>query len=157
MEKLALSYEVTVAEQPARRLAGLSARLSMRDSQKECPALWEKFMPSMETLASMAEEGSFGASVNMDEKGDYDYWAAMAIHQDSIAPSGMNCMDVKGGKYAVVENLRVPDIEAAYKYMYTEWESTQNDYQVDFAAACLEFYHKDWRNGDPVTIYVPLQ
>ena len=151
------SYKVTVAEQPAKRLVGLCARLNMRDSQKECPDLWGKFMPSMEELASIAEDGSFGASANMDGNGNFDYWAAMAVPQESKAPSDMNCLEVKGGKYAqaVVENLA--DLGAAYQYMYAEWEKTQNDYRVDFTGACLEFYPKDWRDGDPVTIYVPLQ
>jgi len=152
-----LSYKVTVVEQPARRLIGLRVRTNMRDSQKECPALWEKFMPSMEELASIAEKGSFGVSVNMEENGDFDYWAAMAVPQDAKPPSGMNCLEVKGGKYAecVVENLA--DIGTAYQYMYAEWEKTQDDYRVDFTVACLEFYPKDWRDRDPVTIYVPLQ
>ena len=151
------SYKVTVVEQPARRLAGLRVRTNMRDSQKDCPDLWEKFTPSMEELARVAEAGSFGASVNLDANGDFDYWAAMAVPQGAKAPSDMDCLEVKGGKYAqvVVENLA--NLGAAYQYMYAEWEKTQNDYRVDFTGACLEFYPKDWRDGDLVTIYVPLK
>ena len=152
-----MDYNVTVTEQPARRLAGLRARVNMRDSQKECPALWEKFMPSMERLASIAEEGSFGVSVNMDENGNFDYWAAMAIAQGAEAPSDMSCLDVKGGKYAQVVVADIADLGAAYQYMYSEWENTQNDYRVDFSAASLEFYPKGWQDGDPVTVFAPLQ
>jgi len=152
-----MSYKVTVGEQPARRLAGLSKRLNMRDSHKECPILWEKFMPIMKELAPIAGEGSFGVSVNMDEKGDFDYWAAVAVTQDSIVPSGINCMDVKGGKYAQLVVTNLANVSEAYQYIYTEWGKTQNDYRIDFTAACLEFYPKEWKDGDPVTIHVPLQ
>ena len=152
-----LSYKVTVAEQPARHLAGLSKRLNMRDSHNECPILWEKFMPRMKDLDSIAEEGSFGASVNMDEKGNYDYWATVAIPQDSIVPSGMDCLDVKGGKYAQLVVTDLANVSEAYQYIYTEWEKAQNDYRIDYTVACLEYYQKDWRDGDPVTIFVPLQ
>jgi AraC family transcriptional regulator len=152
-----MSYKVIVVEQPARRLVGLSVRLNMRDSQKECPALWEKFMPKMGELAAVAaEEGWFGASANMDEKGAYDYWATMSLPKDAN-PSDMDCLEAKGGKYAecVVEDMT--DIGAAYEYIYGEWGNTQNDYRVDFSAACLEFYDKDWRPEKPITLYVPLQ
>ena len=151
-----MNYKVKVVEQPARRLAGLSTRHHMRESHKECPILWGKFMPIMEELASIAEEGSFGASINMDEKGDYDYWATVAVPQDSIVPTDMKCLDVKGGKFAQVE-VNLADVSAAYQYIYAEWGKTQNDYRIDFTVACLEFYQKGWQDGDPVTIYVPLQ
>ena len=152
-----MSYNVTVVEQPARRLAGLYVRTNMRDSQKEGPALWEKFMPRMEELASIAEDGSFGASNNMVEDGSFDYWAAMAVPMGAKIPTGLSCLEVKGGKYAgcTVENLA--GLGPAYEYLYGEWENTQNDHRVDATAACFEFYQKDWRDGDPVTIYVPLQ
>ena len=151
-----MDYKVTVVEQPARRLVGLCARANMRETQKECPALWEKFMPRMEELASIAEEGSFGASVNMEESGGFDYWAAMALPQGAKAPSGLDCLEVRGGKYAecVVEDMA--DLGAAYEYIYGEWGNTQSDNRVDFTSACLEFYPKDWKYGDPVTIYAPL-
>ena len=150
-------YKITVAEQPARRLVGLCARIRLSDSQKECPALWGKFVPSMEGLASVAEEGSFGASVNMDESGCYDYWAAVALPQDAPVPSGMSSLEARGGKYAecVVEN--VADIGTTYQYFFAEWGKTQSDYSVDATAAWLEYYRRGWRDGDPVALYVPLE
>jgi len=147
---------ITVTEQPARRLIGLCARIHISDSQKECPALWGKFMQGMEGLASVAEEGSFGASVNMDEKSEYDYWATMAVPQDAIVPSGMSCLEVKGGKYAECTVNSIADIGVVYQYIYSEWGKAQSLYQVDFTSAWLEYYRKGWQDGDSVSIYVPL-
>ena len=151
-----MSYKVTVVEQPARHLVGFYVRTNFNNTHIECPALWGKFAPRMEELASVAEEGSFGASGNM-ENGSFDYWAAMAVPNGAKTPSDMSCLDVKGGKYAecLVENMA--DISSVYQYIYGEWGNTQNEYRVDFTSACLEFYRKDWREGDPVTLYVPLQ
>ena len=151
-----MSYTVTVTKQPARRLVGLSARVNMRDTHKECTALWEKFMPMMGELTSVAEEGSFGASINMEENGDFDYWAAMALPQDAKVPSGMGCLEARGGKYAECVAESLENIGAVYEYIYGEWGKTQNDHSVDYTAACLEFYHKDWKDGGPVTLYIPL-
>jgi predicted transcriptional regulator YdeE len=110
----------------------------------------------MGELSPIAEEGFFGASVNMDEKGGYDYWASLAVPLGAQTPSGLSCLEVRGGKYAecVVENMS--DIGNAYQYIYGEWNA-QNENCVDFTTACLEYYQKDWQEGDPVTLYVPLQ
>ena len=152
-----MSYKITVAEQPARNLAGLCARINISDSQKECSALWEKFWPSMEKLAPIAEEGSFGVSINMDEKGNYDYWAAMATPPGAEETSGMSCLEVRGGKYAACTIENLADIGEVYQYIYSEWEKTQSDYRVDPTGAWLEFYQKDWQDEDPVTLYVALK
>ena len=151
-----MNYKVTIVEQPARYLAGLFINANMNDTQNKCPDLWGVFMPRMEELFSIAEEGSFGVCVNMEENGGFDYWTAMAVHKNAKNPSDFRCLEINGGKYAecVVENLS--KLAEAYQYMYGEWGNTQKDCHIDFTAACYEFYKKDWQETDSVLLYVPV-
>jgi predicted transcriptional regulator YdeE len=147
-----MAYDVTIVELPAKRLVGLSARMNMSECGEKCPLVWEKFGPRMSEVKGVVEESSYGVSVNMEENGDLDYWATMAVSPEAPVPAGMSALSLRGGKYALC-NSTLDSIGGVYTYIYGEWAQT---HPVDFTSACFELYAKNWQEGDPVGVYVPL-
>ncbi|MDR2528213.1 MAG: GyrI-like domain-containing protein [Synergistaceae bacterium] len=149
-----MAYDVTIVELPAKRLVGLSERVNMSEYGEKCPALWEKFISRMSEVNDVAEEFFYGASVDMEEDGSLNYWVTAAVSPQAKIkiPAGMSELSVRAGKYAT----HVTSLESlgdAYTYLYGEWAKTR---PVDFTSACFERYAREWREGDPIELYVPL-
>ena len=147
-----MAYGVTIVELPAKRLVGLSARMSMSECGEKCPALWEKFIPRMSEVNDAAEEFSYWVSVGMEEDGSLNYWAAAAVSPQAKIPAGMSSLNIRAGKYATYATS-LESLGDAYAYLYGEWAKT---HPVDFTSACFERYAREWQEGDPVELCVPL-
>jgi predicted transcriptional regulator YdeE len=152
-----MNYEIDVVERPAVHLTGICLHTSIGAAGSDCPALWEKFMARFDELKdSISGECSYGVSVNMNESGELDYWAAVETPSDAIVPSGMSEMAIPARKFAryIVRDLK--KIPEAYFFLYGEWEKIQSLYTVDRMSACFELYRADFMDTGEIELYVPL-
>jgi predicted transcriptional regulator YdeE len=139
----------------------MAVRVNMNDgSMKECPALWEKFVPKVACMDALNEEFMYGVSTDMEENGDMRYWAV--VESAAQAPEGMGAVELEAREYALCPIETIEEIGPAFLYLYGDWAKTQAHHKVDFTKPCFELYHQvapspsESSSGYEMTIYVPL-
>ncbi len=146
----------SIVQCPEKHLAGFSVRTMMGVARTECQALWEAFTPRMLAELNGCFAGfkeSFGISNQMDEKGDFTYWAAAELRPGAALPPGMRAVTLPAGPYAVCTVTALDQLGAAYEAL---WLWGWADYAPDMEGACFEVYEKNWTPASPFQLYCGL-
>ena len=152
-----MNLEVIVKELPAKRLVGISVRTNMQSAKVDCPAIWQKFGPQLELMASrLGGHESYGVSVMISEDGTFDYWAAVEMAGETELSENVKTFELPGGLYACASVPSLEQLSQAFGYLYMEWPSQQTEYVVNMPAPCVEVYGPNWQPGDPIGIWVPV-
>jgi len=143
-------FPVKVEAYPQTKLAGISVRTDMQKASADCMALWQKFMPMLKEMPKV----SYGISVAVaPDKGIFDYWAAAP----GVAQNGMREITIAPSTYAKCTVPALKDLQAAYKYMYTEWPQTVKEWQLDYSVPCFEFYDERFGKTGEFDLYIPVK
>lgn len=106
---LAQFPQTQVAVRAPLRLVGAWVRTSMRDAGTDCPRLWERFVPWMQSLYGVNGNAfacpSYGVSTDVDMgQAAFTYWAAIELEprfaDPATWPEGIRTLDLAGGLYA---------------------------------------------------------
>ncbi len=150
-------YDVTVVEYPAKRLAGLKVKTTMRKANEDCTALWRAFEPRLAELPEGGGERDFyGVSVMLNAE-DFDYWAAVETEPAAAAPRGMGVIDLPAGRYAKAAVPNLEKVVEAYMYLYDEWLKGQTAYAAEEASPCFERYPPNWQPTDAFEVFMPVR
>lgn len=153
-----MNLDITIKELPAKSLVGLSVRTNMQSAATDCPAIWRNFGPQIELLASrLGMRESYGASVMLAEDGTFDYWAAVEVPPETVAPEGMKTLALPAGFYACASVANLEQLTPAYSAIYMEWAPRQTEYALNMEAPCVEVYRENWQPSDPIDVWVPLK
>ena len=150
-------FSMQVSQIPAVRVMGIKVRTTMQDAPADCAKLWrETFMPRMQEVPG-GNGAAYGVSEVVDIRdGIFDYWAAVPTTHDASAPVGMEALDLPAGLYAQCRVESLPEIKAAYDFLYYEWLPAQKEYVPDYASRCYEFYPADYPNTGVFYIFLRL-
>lgn len=120
-------------------LAGLSSRFHC-DHKQDIPALWMRFGPLIESIGHRpTNDDAFGAVANMDEAGNFDYFAAVAVTDYDETPPELSRLRVPGTRYAVFQHGgHISQIGAVMNAIWSGWLATSGHEPAD--ATLLEYY-----------------
>lgn len=151
-------FDIAIVNRPVTDCAGIMVKTSMEKASVDCPALWESFGPRMCEVSANPEfpDQSFGASVMTSESG-FDYWALMPLAPGAAVPEGMKTFTLPAGDYAECRLGSLKEMGDAYKYIYTEWPSSQEKYGLDMGGVSYEGYTSDYMKTGELVIYCPLK
>lgn len=151
---------------PAKTLLGMRERMSFAGNRTR--ELWQRFMPVRETihnrvgadLYSLQKYGpSFFSAFN--PAAEFDKWAAVEVTDASVAPAGMEVINLVSGLYAVFV-YKGPASEAAefYQYIFARW-IPKSEYELDdrlhFEILGAKYKHEHPNSEEEVWIPVRLR
>lgn len=90
-----------IVELPAFRAVGL--RMRTTSFSTEIPALWQRFMPLMDSITSSTPGISYGLMGEHHADGTFTYMAALAVDADAHVDSTLATWHVPAQRYAVFE------------------------------------------------------
>ncbi|MDR2550264.1 MAG: GyrI-like domain-containing protein [Desulfobulbus sp.] len=138
---------------------GLKIDTHFEQAAKDCPALWQAFMPRMHEVNGKRPEDfhgeSYGISTDMQEHGAFTYWAAVPGDPDNI-PAGMQAVRLPQGVYARCYVASLEKIGEIYTFLYQRWDAARAGYAVNYAAPCFERYDETYLTDGSFAIYVPV-
>ena len=153
-----MTYEIAIRARQAEKLVGMKVATDMEHAMADCPRLWmEVFGPRMAEIDSGGSGHSYGISVATDPVSfAFDYWAAMPLAVDAAIPDGMATLELPAGLYAECKVPTLANLGGAYMYLYNEWLPAQQEYRVNMAGLCYEYYIPNYEDTDPLFIYLPI-
>lgn len=165
-----MPYKLEVLELPSRDLVGIGLRTDMQNAGKDCPDLWQKFMPHMQErcekpLASASGQLFFGESFGVSKlvdlsTGVFDYFAAVPCPQDEPLPKdealGLERLRLEGGLYARCGEATLAELTSIYMFIYQQWLPQQANYGPDIQRASFERYDESYLQNGTFEVYVPL-
>ena len=92
---------MNIVEQEGFRAVGL--RIRTTSFSNEIPALWQRFMPFMQSITSSTPEISYGLMGEHHADGTFTYMAAVAVDADMVVDSSLDTWHVPAQRYAVFE------------------------------------------------------
>ncbi|MEY3990619.1 MAG: hypothetical protein RI985_1700 [Chloroflexota bacterium] len=92
---------MNVVEQEGFRAVGL--RIRTTSFSNEIPALWQRFMPFMQSITSSTPGISYGLMGEHHADGTFTYMAALAVDADMVVDSSLDTWHVPAQRYAVFE------------------------------------------------------
>ncbi len=84
---------------PAFRAVGL--RIRTTSFSNEIPALWQRFMPFMDTITSITPGVSYGLMGEHHTDGTFTYMAALAVDAETVVDHTLATWHVPAQRYAV--------------------------------------------------------
>lgn len=148
---------ITVSEQPAVRLIGMSVRTSMAKVPADCGALFARFGPRMGEVATNGGGASYGVSFMVEGSQDaFDYWAALPAAGDAPVPAGMAECQIPAGLHASAGFDSFAGIGAVFEKLYTQWLPSQNEYVLRAGAPSYEFYAADAMQTGKGKVFMPV-
>ncbi len=153
---IAENVDVKVVSRPAFTVAGMLYRGN--NSNKEIPALWDKFGPKMGILPHRIDPQScYGVCDNFDEEAEiFDYVSACEVKPGEEMPEGMVTREIPAQTYAIF-NTTLPEIQATMGYIYSTWLPSSK-YERGPGPE-FELYGEEFSPDEPASrfdIYVPV-
>lgn len=148
---------VAIVNRPEIVCAGIKTQTSFENAMRDCPVLWEKFAPNMQSFPAnpaFADE-SFGVSIMTGET-TLEYWAVMPLAPGAAVPDGMERVVIPAGEYAESSPTPLQEIGKAYDFLYVEWPKTQKKYTPNLKGVCYEKYMSDFIKTGNLAIYCPI-
>jgi predicted transcriptional regulator YdeE len=148
-------------------VVGLSGRFNVKNKH-EIPALWDKFIPMMNSLPYCSPCPAFGiceciqdsccTQAQSCEEMDFNYTAGVekSAFLEEI-PEGLSVVKVPAKSYAVFQTS-LTKIADTYSYIYGTWVQNSG-YELD-GHADFEFYGRDFDHTNPESplyIYIPIK
>ncbi len=161
-------FTVTVAPHAEVHLIGLRIATDMQKCAKDCPAVWQRFMPLAENLLCRTADPvepqqetclgeSFGLSFLTDPaSGAFDYAAAVPAKPNMETHSGLEFFTLPAGLYAFTQLSGLAQIGDAYHYLYSVWLPGQNNHAPNPAAPCFEHYDRRFLQTGELEIAIPV-
>lgn len=100
---------------PAFRAVGIRIRTTPFSS--EIPALWQRFMPYMDSIQTITPGISYGLMGEHNDDGSYTYMAALAVADDSAIDPALDTWHVPAQRYAVFE-ATIETLGATYEQIH---------------------------------------
>ncbi|MEM7365044.1 MAG: AraC family transcriptional regulator [Pseudomonadota bacterium] len=139
------------------RTIGLAEEFDMISRLEGIPALWQRFVPYIGTIAGQQTDGTYG--VCCDHDNGMTYSAAVAVEPNAHIPEGLTEITIPGGLYAVFTHRgEITAIRDTVAWIWNDWLPNNQEYQ---SRGTPDFEYYDDRfdpetaTGD-VDIYVPL-
>lgn len=156
-----MPYELEIVELAPCTVAGIGVRTDMQNALKDCPALWQAFMPHMLEIggkpAGEFQGESFGLSQVVDlERGIFDYFAAMPWPQGKALPAGFTLLNLQGGVHVRCKLVALRDLPGAYTFIYKQWLPQQAAYAPSKHAFSFEHYTATYLQNGCFELCVPL-
>lgn len=142
-----ISTEPERRQQASMLMVGLKTSFYSVDSDKNnlgdrLPPLWDAFIPRMAEITGRIDGDAYGVvqqSNNSNDGEQLEYFAAVAVRQESSVPNGMEQFSVPACQYAMFSHRGNPDtIDRTVNYAYSTW-LTQSGYQHTYGPD-LEIY-----------------
>lgn len=101
--------------------------------------LWQKFMPKRKQIENRIEGQYYSVKIfegipdfkNFTEDLEFEKWAAVEVSGYGAFPTGLEKMELPGGKYAVfVHHGLASDFTKTMEYIFVEW-LPNSKYQLD--------------------------
>lgn len=81
------TFEITVTDQEAMDVVGISNQINMKNTGEVCEQLWTDFSGRMKEVKWSGKEFSLGISLNNNaQTGDFDYVCAVPIDNHAPVP-----------------------------------------------------------------------
>lgn len=147
--------EPSMIKLPAFRLIGMQIRAT--PMTPEIPALWQRFMPHLDTLPTVSPHVSYGVMHNLNPATmEFDYLCALAVAADTAVPADCVSKDIPAQEY-VVFSTPFKDIGDAYGFYYEKWLPTAGYVQTD--GPYFERYGVDFDGSPdaPLELYFPVR
>ncbi len=99
-------------------IAGIGGRFRFETNQG-IPALWQRFVPYLGTIAGQAGNETYGVCCNADGEGNFDYIAGVAVGDFDDLPPEFSRVRIARQRYAVFTHRG--HISTLRKTVYTIW------------------------------------
>lgn len=140
---------------PAFRVIGLHLKATVMSP--EIPALWQRFMPHLDTLPTVSPNVSYGVMHLFDAAaGTFDYWCALAVAADTSVPADCVELVIPAQEYAVFP-ATLGTLGDVYGYYYNTWLPASGYTQTD--GPYYERYGVDFDGSPdaPLDLYFPIR
>ena len=118
------------------QLVGVHAQMTL--AEDATPMLWRSFMPrrgevvgrTSDTYLSLRRYTAFGPEMFAPDT-PFEKWAAVAVHDDSPVPEGMQKLRLPAGQYAVfIHHGPASAFESTMQYIFVQW-LPESKYELD--------------------------
>lgn len=146
-------------------LAGSSLMMCL--NQDRTPELWRSFMPLRNQIPYRTDDGLYALQhyapnwsvVRPDPQAEFEKWAAVAVSQEGVLPSGLAFLNVPGGLYAVFRHQGPAHtfLQTAH-HIFVDW-MPYSGYTTDDRPH-FEILREGYNPYDPVAeedIWVPIR
>jgi predicted transcriptional regulator YdeE/DNA-binding transcriptional MerR regulator len=151
-----IDMEPKIVTKPAFTLVGL--RYFGRNENNEIPALWDRLNPRWHEFNNQADCYAYGLCTDMNDEGEFEYVAGIAVTDASHVPEGMVIRQVPGATYAVFET-KLQGIHQVYEYAMNTW-LPQSNYERGNSPD-FELYDESFDPANPeeskLYVYIPIK
>ncbi|MBN1934250.1 MAG: GyrI-like domain-containing protein [Anaerolineae bacterium] len=151
-----IEMEPKIVTKSAFTLIGM--RYFGKNEHGEIPALWDRLNPRWHEFKNQADNWAYGVCTDMNDRGEIEYVAGIAVTDASHVPEGMVVRQVPEAKYAVFET-KLSNIGKTYDYAMHTW-LPQSGYawgqSPDFEMYGAEFDPAHPQEGT-LYVYVPIK
>ncbi|MBM4414616.1 MAG: GyrI-like domain-containing protein [Chloroflexi bacterium] len=103
---------------PAFRAVGM--RIRTTSFSNDIPALWQRFMPFMESITTSTPGVSYGLMGDHHADGTFAYMAALAVTNDTVVDSALDTWHVPAQRYAVFAT-QMSHLGETFGRIHGEW------------------------------------
>lgn len=147
------SMEAKIVTRPAFTIVGV--KYHGKNEHDEIKAMWGEFIPQMDGVPHRTEQHiSYGACWDVDEQGEFDYIAGLAVSKVADVPEGMVSCEIPEQEYAVFR-CTLPQLGDTFGYVYKTWMPASDYVRGDGPE--FEYYDHFSGDDDVLDLYIPVK